>query len=1025
MKVQFDLFNRRRISSLILCNPNGEEMFSMPMAKERDLSMSLNELSELTFELPKYVNKDLVTPYYDLVKTRRIIKLEEVGQFIITKVEIQSDGITESKKVTCKGLEFELSSKNLDLLEGTYALYNPANTSKSLLHIISSYIPTWTISEVDSELWDIWRTFDIKDNNIYNFLMSEVQEAFDCVFMFDTFKRTIKVVKTSNLPKKTDIFMSNRNLMKELEITEDADNIITALDVYGDGELSIRTVNPLGTATIYDFSYFATTEWMTEGLVKAVLAWQEKVKNAETQYAELLILIKNQNSELANLKNDLANLNMEKNSLEQKHALAVVAGDDANCSLYFNQIESKKVEISNKENQITAKDEEIKNTSNSLLNISKSLSFENNFTVEQIKELNSFIYQASIQNTNFSTTSLTTIEEQREIMYDLYEWGKKELKKSCQPIWEFSVDAVNFLNLIQYKDTSNQLDLGSEIIIEVDKEKDLYATALLLGYSINLDEFDDLNLEFSNVLRFNSASYTFEELFNSTASISKSFDFESYTWDIGKQAYSMIDKYMNSALDLTTQEIKASDNQEFVISNVGIRGKEYFPSTDTYSNEQIWITKNVIAFSDDSFNTTKTALGKVTLPDGTKAYGLIGEYIVGKLLAGKTLVLENEKSTFRVDGEGVYIKDANIIMTSEGGQELSIPELIAVSTEKIDNVLTSDGKLDTTKMQGQILAGTNNIFCVNSTNNKALLVNDTGILISNKKANGNWVWTTAISADGISAEAIQANGTLSGVNIVGGSLNVGNGSFTVDGSGNVSITKGTINMGNGSFTVNNTGDISITKGSINIGDGAFSVDRFGNVVARSLSLKLTSEGTTGEVDANNLVIKNLVVGGNVTMGANATISWENVTGKGNVAQMEDLTWSNIKNRPTIPTIPTYITSTKITQTSIESPSITGGRITGAMIESYSSYGSGVTLDDDSVTWYDRNVRQCGIIRFDNSGAGSVEEASNRLLIESLNGYAMKIKSSGNMSLEARGGKIYIGSDVAFSGNVSGVTATFG
>ena len=695
MRVEFDLFSRRRISSLILCNPNGKELFSLPMAKDRNLSMSLNELSELTFELPKYMNSDRVTPYYDLIRTYRIIKLLDVGQFLITKVEIESDGVTEVKKVTCKGLEFELSSKNLDLLEGTYNFYDPTNTSKSLLHIIMSYIPTWSIEEVDSELWDIWRTFDIKDNNIYNFIMEDVQEAYDCVFLFNTFNRTIKAVKTSNLPKKTDIFMSNRNLMKELKITEDADNIITALDVYGDGELSIRTVNPLGTATIYDFSYFATTEWMTQGLVDAINVWQAKVKTSETQYANLLTTIKNLSNELAVLQNDLANLEMQKKSIEQQHALAVVAGDNASCTVYANQITEKEKLITAKNNEIIAKQNQITQNQTSLSNISKSLSFENNFTKVQLKELNSFIYQSSIQNTNYSTTDLTTIDEQREMMYSLYNWGKEELKKSCQPIWEFSVDAVNFLNLIEYRETSNQLELGSEIIIEVDKKKDLFATALLLGYSLNLDDFDDLELKFSSVLRFKSSSWTFEELFDSTASISKAFDFESNTWNIGKEAYSLIDDYMSNALDLTVQDIISSDNQEFTLTNVGLRGREYNASTKTFSPEQIWMTKNILAFSDDGFKTAKTALGKITLPDGSKTYGLLAEAIVGKLILGKKIQVQDEEGTLTIVGNKISIKNRQNVVKAVLGEYTTNKFGLALYNSAGNVVLDEDGILQT------------------------------------------------------------------------------------------------------------------------------------------------------------------------------------------------------------------------------------------------------------------------------------------------------------------------------------------
>jgi hypothetical protein len=57
------------------------------------------------------------------------------------------------------------------------------------------------------------------------------------------------------------------------------------------------------------------------------------------------------------------------------------------------------------------------------------------------------------------------------------------------------------------------------------------------------------------------------------------------------------------------------------------------------------------------------------------------------------------------------------------------------------------------------------------------------------------------------------------------------------------------------------------------------------------------------------MVDNLQLGRNVFMGSEATISWTQVT-----------------NQPQIPTLPSYISATKITQTTIESPNIYGGTI---------------------------------------------------------------------------------------------------
>ncbi|MBA9087631.1 hypothetical protein FHR92_004116 [Fontibacillus solani] len=61
-------------------------------------------------------------------------------------------------------------------------------------------------------------------------------------------------------------------------------------------------------------------------------------------------------------------------------------------------------------------------------------------------------------------------------------------------------------------------------------------------------------------------------------------------------------------------------------------------------------------------------------------------------------------------------------------------------------------------------------------------------------------------------------------------------------------------------------------------------------------------------------IEDLVVGGNVRMGPNATISW-----------------GQVSNQPYIPVLPSYIQQTKIGSTYIESPTISAGTMSATKI----------------------------------------------------------------------------------------------
>lgn len=102
-----------------------------------------------------------------------------------------------------------------------------------------------------------------------------------------------------------------------------------------------------------------------------------------------------------------------------------------------------------------------------------------------------------------------------------------------------------------------------------------------------------------------------------------------------------------------------------------------------------------------------------------------------------------------------------------------------------------------------------------------------------------------ISVGTLNANVIRA-GTLQDVN--------GNTSFNLA-TGELDITKGTINLGNGNFTVNNSGEIAIAAGNINVGNGKFYVSPNGIVEMTNLEIgndfKVNNAGTMW---ANNVYI---------------------------------------------------------------------------------------------------------------------------------------------------------------------------
>lgn len=355
---------------LFLCETNKDKITQLDVTNLNG-SFKFNAYSELTFEIARTYN-DLITgeikvfPYYDKVEALRLLYLENFGYFEIQGPELTGDGIKEAKNITAYSYEYVLSTKYLEdfyINQGTVeslevlnadnpdniipiTLYNPNNTKLSLLHLILEKAYGWSIGHVDSSLQTLSRQFEVDRESIYDFLMNEVCEKFNCYIVFDTINNTINVYAESLTSKfigdgatnvftisppfsqigtvsvdgykttrweynsttgaltledipvsgahvevvdgaltewETDVFVTFDNLSQEININYDADSIKTQLTVtYGD-DLDIREAN-MGLPYITDLSYYYTVDWMGQELYDAYTAYIQKSNQYQSEY---------------------------------------------------------------------------------------------------------------------------------------------------------------------------------------------------------------------------------------------------------------------------------------------------------------------------------------------------------------------------------------------------------------------------------------------------------------------------------------------------------------------------------------------------------------------------------------------------------------------------------------------------------------------------------------------------------------------------------------------------------------------
>lgn len=288
MVIDFSQVSAKETPVLILRNLDGTAIQTLGCAYGLQAELYYNEVSTITFQLPKYVD-GIEQPRYDDVIGTRIVDMNGWGQFLLIDPVIENDGIAEIKTCKAYSLEYEFTKKKLSIEESTYNFWNPVAPENTVLGIILEYMPSWSVGDVDSALVGKYRTFSVDQVNVYDFIKSTVQGAYSCIFEFDTYQRKIYVKHTDTDAVQSAMHISLDNLARKISLEEDTENIYTVLDVNGADGVDIRSVNPLGTNKIYNLDYFMNLTHFSQEMIDKWNEWKAVCENRSLEYYNLVI----------------------------------------------------------------------------------------------------------------------------------------------------------------------------------------------------------------------------------------------------------------------------------------------------------------------------------------------------------------------------------------------------------------------------------------------------------------------------------------------------------------------------------------------------------------------------------------------------------------------------------------------------------------------------------------------------------------------------------------------------------------
>lgn len=751
------------------------------------LTFNLNAYQTASFKIYRDINGKKYE-HYDDFQEDRLIMIQGISWYKIhVETNIENTGI--SKSITANSLECTLCNKRLidfecntgEILYDDYVktiFCDPTNPKGSLLHRVLNVAPSWSVGHVDATLANKQRSFDEDDVDVYSFLTGDVSEAFNCLFIFDTFNMTVSAYDLDNYGDDTNIYVSMDNLAQSMTETIDENSIITCYRVNGGDGIYINEVNPNSTNKIYNFEYYLPE--MEESIQNKVKAYNEKYQSLKPQYEEIMKRLGVQIGVIQDLETRLpdsldskdwtkyglefldSKVKSFKNIDEVYCAQGMNKPDSFNYNLYQQNLENL--------NSVTAEYNKRKTEVDSATEVYNSIIAERNavqsqldmnkwFTKDEWKTLDSYVVEETYSNDNYITTDNTTDTERFDIERQLFDVAWKDLSKKCRPQYQYSSTLSNVLTIPQFKGFLKYFQLGNFIRMATDY--DTVVKLRLISFTVDYNDTSKIDVTFSDAIRVHDIYEDASSIQAQANSAAMSFQFNKDQYDKSVNQSNFVEEMRKYGLDVATVQIQNAKNQSQVWDETGMTFRQWNNERNDFDPEQIKIINNMMVFSDDGFKTSKMAIGKIPIDkNGNTVYAVNAEAILGKLFLGEYLTLQNNSGTYKFDDAGFIAKSGNNSVRIQPNQS---------------------GEL----------------FSIYKGNNKQFYVD----------SDGNVHFTGDLTG---------SSGTFSG-NISGGSINLGNGTFTVDKDGNVFANNGTFG-GNCTF-----------KGILDGASGSFS----GNVNASS------------------------------------------------------------------------------------------------------------------------------------------------------------------------------------------------
>lgn len=496
---------------------------------------------------------------------------------------------------------------------------------------------------------------------------------------------------------------------------------------------------------------------------------------------------------------------------------------------YYNKLLACQEEIDKRQGEIDQEQINYEYHMDARKEIQDILNFKNYLGTTLYNEFCSFRREDTYQNDNYISDDLdnATIFDNANLFL---ETARKEIVTAGTPQHSITANLYNLMLMKEFQPIVDNFSLGNYIRVCVE---DKVYRLRLTAYKIDFGNPTMLNTEFSDMTCTADGMNDIRSIISNAQQMATSYTYVSKQAEKGNEAGATLEDFRREGLDSALYKIKNSDTEEVVVDKHGITAKAYDDITEDYLSEQIKITHNVLAFTDDNWNTVRLAIGKTPYTlNGTRyeEYGVNADFVIaGKIIGGDIY------STNYSPNSGTHINLTNGDFSFAGGK-------LTYNNDKVTlkgDIETSSGKIggftiDSNKLYNGSIGGNSSIHL--ST------VDESGIIANNLRPDWRMVIGSkfGVTSNGslYSSDLHATNANISGVinassGTFNGIINATGGSFSGNITAKGTITGGTITgaiiTGNSKITIGNIYHddddwyadrhaLEITRGGISFGD---------------------------------------------------------------------------------------------------------------------------------------------------------------------------------------------------------------